>query len=435
MRQLKKIITTISLSFIVLLSLSGLVNAETTISAEGQYIFNTLAFYIGAVLVALMAAGFCMLECGLVTTKSVSTIAAKNVGKFAICSIVFFLFGYNLAYGIPEGGFIGTFTTWGDNSSIETGYSDSSDWFFQAMFVCATVSIVSGAVAERIKIWPFFIFATLMGGFIYPISMGWQWGGGWLATSGFSDFAGSTLVHACGGAAALAGVIVLGAREGRFGKKGETKSLVPFAASSIPLVTLGTFFLWFGWFGFNGFSQLAMGTFDDVTAITKIAVNTHLAGAAGVVTGAVVTRLLDSKTDVVMMLNGALAGLVAITAEPLSPTPGLAIVIGSLGSLIMYFGTKFLERRGLDDVVGAIPVHLIAGIWGTLIVPLTNSDASFGTQLYSLIIVGIFVVITSAIVWYVLKALFGIRVDEEAEINGLDISELGMEAYPEFSKG
>ena len=198
MRQLKKIITTISLSFIVLFSLSGLVNAETTISAEGQYIFNTLAFYIGAVLVALMAAGFCMLECGLVTTKSVSTIAAKNVGKFAICSIVFFLFGYNLAYGIPEGGFIGTFTTWGDNSSIETGYSDSSDWFFQAMFVCATVSIVSGAVAERIKIWPFFIFATLMGGFIYPISMGWQWGGGWLATSGFSDFAGSTLVHACG---------------------------------------------------------------------------------------------------------------------------------------------------------------------------------------------------------------------------------------------
>ncbi len=213
MRQLKKIITTISLSFIVLLSLSGLVNAETTISAEGQYIFNTLAFYIGAVLVALMAAGFCMLECGLVTTKSVSTIAAKNVGKFAICSIVFFLFGYNLAYGIPEGGFIGTFTTWGDNSSLETGYSDSSDWFFQAMFVCATVSIVSGAVAERIKIWPFFIFAVLMGGFIYPISMGWQWGGGWLATLGFSDFAGSTLVHACGGAAALAGVIVLGARE------------------------------------------------------------------------------------------------------------------------------------------------------------------------------------------------------------------------------
>ena len=375
-----KIITAPIISLVLLLSMTNAGVAETTISAEGQYIFNTLAFYIGAVLVALMAAGFCMLECGLVTTKSVSTIAAKNVGKFAICSIVFFLFGYNLAYGIPEGGYIGTFTTWSDSSSIETGYSDSSDWFFQAMFVCATVSIVSGAVAERIKIWPFFFFAAIMAGFIYPISMGWQWGGGWLATSGFSDFAGSTLVHACGGAAALAGVIVLGAREGRFGKKGETKSLVPFAASSIPLVTLGTFFLWFGWFGFNGFSQLAMGTFDDVNAISKIAVNTHLAGAAGTVTGAVVTRLIGGKTDIIMMLNGALAGLVAITAEPLTPTPSLAIVIGSIGALIMYFGTKMLESFGIDDVVGAIPVHMFAGIFGTLVVPLSNSATSFGTQ-------------------------------------------------------
>ena len=429
MRQLKKIITKISLSFIILFSLSGLVNAETTISAEGQYIFNTLAFYIGAVLVALMAAGFCMLESGLVTTKSVSTIAAKNVGKFAICSIVFFLFGYNLAYGIPEGGFIGSFTTWTDNSSIDTGYSDSSDWFFQAMFVCATVSIVSGAVAERIKIWPFFIFAALMGGFIYPISMGWQWGGGWLATSGFSDFAGSTLVHACGGAAALAGIIVLGAREGRFGKKGEPKSLVPFAASSIPLVTLGTFLLWFGWFGFNGFSQLAMGTFDDVTAITKIAVNTHLAGAAGVITGAAVTRLIDKKTDVVMMLNGALAGLVAITAEPLNPTPGLAIVIGSFGSLIMYFGTKFLEKMRLDDVVGAIPVHMFAGIFGTLIVPLSNAETSFGSQLTGVIAVCSFSFVLSYIIFKIMRATVGLRISKEAEKLGTDVAEIGVRAY------
>jgi len=429
MRQLKKIITTISLSFIILFSFSGLVNAETTISAEGQYIFNTLAFYIGAVLVALMAAGFCMLESGLVTTKSVSTIAAKNVGKFAICSIVFFLFGYNLAYGIPEGGFIGSFTTWTDNSSVDTGYSDSSDWFFQAMFVCATVSIVSGAVAERIKIWPFFIFAALMGGFIYPISMGWQWGGGWLATSGFSDFAGSTIVHACGGAAALAGVMVLGAREGRFGKKGEPKSLVPFAASSIPLVTLGTFLLWFGWFGFNGFSQLAMGTFDDVTAITKIAVNTHLAGAAGVITGAAVTRLLDKKTDVVMMLNGALAGLVAITAEPLNPTPGLAIVIGSFGSLIMYFGTKFLEKMRLDDVVGAIPVHMFAGIFGTLIVPLSNTEASFGGQLTGVIAVCSFSFVLSYIIFKIMRATVGLRISKEAEKLGTDVAEIGVRAY------
>ena len=424
-----KIITSPIISLVFLLGMTNAGIAETTISAEGQYIFNTLAFYIGAVLVALMAAGFCMLECGLVTTKSVSTIAAKNVGKFAICSIVFFLFGYNLAYGIPEGGFIGTFTTWGDSSSIETGYSDSSDWFFQAMFVCATVSIVSGAVAERIKIWPFFIFATLMGGFIYPISMGWQWGGGWLATSGFSDFAGSTLVHACGGAAALAGVIVLGAREGRFGKKGEPKSLVPFAASSIPLVTLGTFLLWFGWFGFNGFSQLAMGTFDDVTAISQIAVNTHLAGAAGVVTGAVVTRLLDGKTDVVMMLNGALAGLVAITAEPLNPTPGLAIVIGSIGSLIMYFGTNFLERRGLDDVVGAIPVHMFAGTFGTLIVPISNPDTSFGMQFTGVLAVCSFSFILSFIIFKTLKATVGLRISKEAEKLGTDVAEIGVRAY------
>jgi len=429
MSQYKKIISTIFLSLILLFSSAGLVNAETTISAEGQYIFNTLAFYIGAVLVALMAAGFCMLESGLVTTKSVSTIAAKNVGKFAICSIVFFLFGYNLAYGIPEGGFIGSFKIWTDNSSLETGYSDSSDWFFQAMFVCATVSIVSGAVAERIKIWPFFLFAALMGGFIYPISMGWQWGGGWLATSGFSDFAGSTLVHACGGSAALAGVIVLGAREGRFGKKGETKSLEPFAASSIPLVTLGTFLLWFGWFGFNGFSQLAMGTFDDVTAISKIAVNTHLAGAAGVVTGAAVTRLLGGKTDVVMMLNGALAGLVAITAEPVTPTPGLAIVIGSIGSLIMYFGTKFLERRRLDDVVGAIPVHMFAGIFGTLIVPMSNSEISFGTQFTGVVAVCLFSFILSYFVFKILKVTVGLRISKEAEKLGTDVAEVGVRAY------
>jgi Amt family ammonium transporter len=362
------LIKKISLSVVILISITGLASAETTISAEGQYIFNTLGFYLGGVLVAFMAAGFCMLECGLVTTKSVSTIAAKNIGKFAIASIVFFLCGYNLAYGIPEGGYIGSFKIWSDASEIGTGYSDYSDWFYQAMFVCATVSIVSGAVAERIKIWPFFIFSAIMAAFIYPISMGWQWGGGWLATAGFSDFAGSTLVHACGGAAALAGVIVLGARAGRFGKKGETKSLVPFAASSIPLVTLGTFLLWFGWFGFNGFSQLAVGTFDDVTAISKIAVNTHLAGAAGTVTAALVTRLIGGKTDIIMMLNGALAGLVAITAEPLNPSPILAMVIGSIGAIIMYFGTKFLESKHIDDVVGAIPVHMFAGIFGTLVV-------------------------------------------------------------------
>jgi len=419
----------ITLSFVIIFSITGLASAETTISAEGQYIFNTLGFYLGGVLVAFMAAGFCMLECGLVTTKSVSTIAAKNIGKFAIASIVFFLCGYNLAYGIPEGGYIGSFKIWSDASEIGTGYSDYSDWFYQAMFVCATVSIVSGAVAERIKIWPFFIFSAIMAAFIYPISMGWQWGGGWLATAGFSDFAGSTLVHACGGAAALAGVMVLGARAGRFGKKGETKSLVPFAASSIPLVTLGTFLLWFGWFGFNGFSQLAVGTFDDVTAISKIAVNTHLAGAAGTVTAALVTRLIGGKTDIIMMLNGALAGLVAITAEPLNPSPILAMVIGSFGAIIMYFGTKFLESKHIDDVVGAIPVHMFAGIFGTLVVPISNPETTFGTQLMGVLSVCVFSFILSYIVFRVLKQSIGLRISAQAEKLGTDVAEVGVKAY------
>ena len=403
--------------------------AETTISKEGQYIFNTLAFYIGGVLVALMAAGFCMLESGLVTTKSVSTIAAKNIGKFAIASLVFFFWGYNLAYGVPEGRYIGKFLIWSEDSQVSTGYSDSSDWFFQAMFVCATVSIVSGAVAERIKIWPFFFFAIAMAGFIYPISMGWQWGGGWLATAGFSDFAGSTLVHACGGSAALAGVIVLGARNGRFGARGQKISMEPFAASSIPLVTLGTFLLWFGWFGFNGFSQLAMGTFTDVTAISKIAVNTHLAGAAGCVTGAIITRLIGGKTDIIMMLNGALAGLVAITAEPLTPTPLQSIIIGSIGSIIMYYGTKFLESQRLDDVVGAIPVHMFAGIWGTLAVPITNVETFFGIQFLGTVSVCVFSFVLSYIVFKVMKETIGIRISKQAEKLGTDVSEIGVVAY------
>ena len=426
---MKKVSLLILSSFVFLLTITNFSFAETTMSLEGQYIFNSLGFYLGGVLVAFMAAGFCMLESGLVTTKSVSSIAAKNIGKFAIGSIVFFLVGYNLAYDIPEGGFIGSLSVWTDTSNVETGYSGYSDWFYQTMFVCATVSIVSGAVAERIKIWPFFFFAAIMAGLIYPISMGWQWGGGWLSVAGFSDFAGSTLVHACGGAAALAGVIVLGAREGRFGVKGEKKSMIPFAASSIPLVTLGTFLLWFGWFGFNGFSQLAMGTFDDVNAIAKIAVNTHLAGAAGVVTGAALTRLIGGKTDIIMMLNGALAGLVAITAEPLTPTPITAMVIGSIGAAIMYYGTKLLEHLRLDDVVGAIPVHLFAGIFGTLVVPFTNTDTSFGTQFLGTTSVCVFSFVFSYVVFRLMKETTGLRISKAAEKLGTDKAEIGVAAY------
>ena len=404
---------------------AGLGYAETTVSAEVQYIFNTLLFLMSGFLVMWMAAGFAMLESGLVTSKSVSAICAKNIGLYSIAGVMFWLVGYNLAYGIPEGGYIGTFTPWSDASSVDTGYSDGSDWFFQMVFCATTMSIVSGTLAERIKIWPFFLFAAILTGIIYPIEMGWQWGGGWLSTAGFSDFAGSTLVHAAGGAAALAGAIVLGPRLGRF----SNGKLVPFASSSIPLATLGTFILWFGWFGFNGGSQLALAGFENATAVATIYINTNLAACAGVMTCAVITRLINGKTDVIMMLNGALGGLVAITAEPLTPTPLMAIIIGSIGGIIVILGTQALNKFQIDDVVGAIPVHLFAGIWGTLAVPLTNSGTSFGPQLLGTASICAFVFVVSFIVWSIMKATIGIRISEEAEKEGTDIAETGVTAY------
>ena len=412
-------------SFILLLSSY----AKAEVDAEVAYIFNTFSFLVCGFLVMWMAAGFLFLESGLVTTRSVSTIAAKNIGKFAIVSIVFYLIGYNLGYSVPEGGYIGTPSIWTDNTSMETGYSDASDWFFQALFVCATVSIVSGAVAERIKIWPFFTFAAVLGGLIYPIQMGWEWGGGWLDSLGFSDFAGSTLVHACGGSAALAGVILLGPRLGRFTDTGEPTNMTPFAPSSIPLVTLGTFILWMGWYGFNGGSQLALGSYEDATAMSKIFMNTQLAACGGCMAGAAITRLVGGKTDIVMMLNGALAGLVSITAEPLMPSPLLSIVIGAIGGVIMYYGTNFLNSLKLDDVVGAIPVHMFAGIWGTLVVPFTNPDASYSIQLLGVVSVCMFVFISSYLVIYLIKQIMGLRISEEAEKLGTDKAEVGVVAY------
>jgi Amt family ammonium transporter len=408
---------------------AGLAYAETTVSAEVQYIFNTLLFLFSGVLVMWMAAGFAMLESGLVTSKSVSAICAKNIGLYSIAGIMFWLVGYNLAYGISEGGYIGVLSSWSDASNLDTGYSDGSDWFFQMVFCATTVSIVSGTLAERIKIWPFFIFAAILTGIIYPIEMGWQWGGGWLSTAGFSDFAGSTLVHAAGGAAALAGVIVLGPRTGRFGAKGEVKPLEPFAASSIPLATLGVFILWMGWFGFNGGSQLAAGTLEDVTAVADIFVNTNLAAAGGVIAAAILSRLIGGKTDVVLMLNGAIAGLVAITAEPLAPSPFLAIVIGAVGGVIMYFATQLLFKMKIDDVVGAIPAHLFAGVWGTLVVPMSNSDTSFSSQFTGTLSVIVFVFIVSYVIWKILDALMGIRISKEAEKLGTDKAEIGVIAY------
>ena len=429
MTKLIKRITAPLLSLVFLLNMSSAGMAETTVSAEVGFIFNTLLFLICGFLVMFMAAGFAMLESGMVTSKSVSVICAKNIGLYAIAGIMFWLVGYNLAYGIPEGGYIGSFTPWSDASAIDTGYADGSDWFFQMVFCATTVSICSGAMAERIKLWPFFLFAAILAGIIYPIVMGWQWGGGWLAEIGFSDFAGSTLVHSTGGAAALAGIILLGARSGRFDSAGNPKALKPFAASSIPLVTIGVFILWLGWFGFNGGSQLALGTFDDAVAISTIFINTNLAACGGVLAAGVITRLMYGKTDVIQMLNGAIGGLVAITAEPLAPSPFAAILIGAVGGLIVVFGTKLLFNFKLDDVVGAIPAHLFAGIWGTLAVPLTNADASFSAQLIGVLAVNIFVFAVSYIVWSVMKAIFGIRLSKEAETKGTDVTETGVIAY------
>ena len=429
MTKLIKKISAPLISLIFLLNMSSAGMAETTVSAEVGFIFNTLLFLICGFLVMFMAAGFAMLESGMVTSKSVSVICAKNIGLFSIAGIMFWMVGYNLAYGIPEGGYIGSFIPWSDSSAVDTGYSDGSDWYFQMVFCATTVSIVSGAMAERIKLWPFFVFAAILSGIIYPIVMGWQWGGGWLAELGFSDFAGSTLVHSTGGAAALAGAMIIGPRLGRFTKSGAPAPLKPFAASSIPLVTIGVFILWLGWFGFNGGSQLAMGTADDAIAVSTIFINTFLAGAGGVLGAATITRLHFGKTDVIQMLNGCIGGLVAVTAEPLAPSPFAAILIGAVGGLIVVYGTKLLFSLQIDDVVGAVPAHLFAGIWGTLIVPATNSGAAFSTQLIGVLSVNIFVFVVAYIVFSAMKATIGLRLSKEGETKGTDVTETGVIAY------
>ncbi len=297
------------------------------------------------------------------------------------------------------------------------------------MFCATTASIVSGTLAERVKLWPFLIFTVILTGLIYPIEASWQWGGGFLSEMGFSDFAGSTLVHAAGGFAALAGAIVLGARTGKYRPDGRMQ---PMPGSNLALATLGTFILWLGWFGFNGASQLAIGSVNDAADVSRIFVNTNMAASGGAVAAIIVTQLLYGKIDLTMVLNGALAGLVAITAEPLTPTVFAAILIGGVGGALAVFVVPMLDKLKIDDVVGAIPVHLVAGIWGTMIVPATNEGTSFVTQAIGVAAVGGFVFVISFIVWTVLKATMGIRVSKEAEISGLDISEMGMEAYPDF---
>lgn len=358
----------------------------------------------------------------------------KNIALFAIAGLMFWITGYNLMYEGVDGGFMGSFGPKAiPDPGADTGdYSASSDWFFQMVFCATTASIVSGTLAERIKIWPFLIFTALLTGFIYPIQGSWEWGTGWLDKMGFSDFAGSTLVHSAGGWAALAGALILGARLGKYGKDGRVH---PMPGSSMPLATLGTFILWLGWFGFNGASQLAMGTISDAASVAKIFVNTNMAAAAGVMVAITLTQILYKKIDVTMALNGALAGLVSITAEPLMPSVIQAIIIGGIGGAIVVFVVPLLDKLKIDDVVGAIPVHLVAGIWGTMIVPWTNTDASFGVQAIGVAAIGAFVFGSSSIIWLVLKYTMGIRPTEEEERLGLDAVEIGVEAYPEFSKG
>ncbi|MBX2806027.1 MAG: ammonium transporter [Hyphomicrobiales bacterium] len=411
--------------------------ASTEASADVKYIFNTLLFLMGGFLVMWMAAGFAMLEAGMVRTKNVAMQCTKNIALYSIAGLMFWLVGYNLMY--PGDGwliseYVGPLVpaVMPDPSNDPGDYAVASDWFFQMVFCATAASIVSGALAERIKLWPFLFFVIALCGFIYPIQGSWEWGAGWLDDMGFSDFAGSTLVHSTGGWAALAGAIILGSRIGKYGPNGEIR---PIPGSSMSLATLGTFILWLGWFGFNGASQLAMGTIADVSSVAKIFVNTNLAAAAGVVTAVVLTQILFGKVDLTMALNGALGGLVAITAEPLTPSIIWSVIIGGIGAAIVVFTVPLLDKLRIDDVVGAIPVHLFAGIWGTMAVPLTNSGASFAVQGIGVVAIGIFVFLASTVVWLILAAVLGLRPSAEEEMAGLDQTEIGIEAYPEFGRG
>ena len=405
------------------------------VNPETAYIFNTLLFLIGGFLVMFMAAGFAMLEAGLVRSKNVSMQCLKNISLYSIAGLMYWAVGYSLMYTDVNGGFMGTFAPYGwdpvGGNALDTGYSTASDWFFQMVFVATAASIVSGTLAERIKLWPFLIFVVVLTGFIYPIAGSWKWGAGFLQEAGFQDFAGSTLVHSVGGWAALTGAIILGARRGKF-VDGMARAM---PGSNIPLATLGTFILWLGWFGFNGASQLAMGSIGDVSDVSRIFANTNLAAAGGVVAAIILAQVIYGKVDVTFALNGCLAGLVSITAEPLAPSPILAIAIGAVGGVIVVLTVPLLDKLKIDDVVGAIPVHLFAGIFGTLVVPLSNGDASFGVQLYGIACYAGFTIVASGIVWFALKLVMGIRVSPEDEELGLDRAEVGVESYPEFASG
>lgn len=416
--------------------------AAPDVAPHVVYIMNSLLFLVSGFLVFFMAAGFAMLEAGLVRSKNVSMQLTKNVALFGIAALLYLLVGYNLMY--PGDNWtilnvIGAFSitslqpVGATAADVDVSYASAgSDFFFQLMFCAATASIVSGTLAERIKLWPFLVFTAILTGLIYPIQASWKWGGGFLDTNfGFLDFAGSTVVHSVGGWAALVGAIILGARAGKYGANGQVN---PIPGSNMGFATLGTFILWLGWFGFNGGSQLAMGSIGDVTDVSRIFANTNMAAVGGSLAAMALTQILYKKIDITMVLNGALAGLVSITAEPLTPSLVSAVLIGAVGGILVVVSVPLLDKLKIDDVVGAIPVHLVCGIWGTIAVVFTNPDATLFGQLASIVIVGLFVTISSAIVWTILKATMGIRVSAEEEMTGLDVVEIGVEAYPEFTK-
>ncbi|WP_293949093.1 ammonium transporter family protein [Sneathiella sp.] len=420
-------------------ALIGAAPAFAEVETETAYVLNTFSFLINGALVMWMAAGFAMLESGLVRSKNTATICLKNIALYAIAGITFYLVGYNLMY-MDVSGFIGSFSPFWSPDDAEAlagtfasdGYSASSDWFFQMVFVATAASIVSGTLAERTKLWSFLAFVVLLTLIIYPIQGSWTWGGGWLSEMGFSDYAGSTIVHSVGGWAALTGAIILGARKGKYTADGRVN---PIPGANLPLATLGTFVLWLGWFGFNGGSVLALGSAAAAIEMANVFANTNMAAAGGVVAAMIVTQILYKKVDLTLALNGAIGGLVSITAEPADPTIGMAILIGAAGGVIVVLAVPLLDKLKIDDVVGAIPAHLLCGIWGTIAVTFSDADATLVTQLTGIIAVGIFVIVLSSIFWLLLKYTIGIRASEEDEVNGLDKAELGLEAYPEFGQG
>ncbi|MGM8224998.1 ammonium transporter [Cellvibrio sp. ARAG 10.3] len=411
-----------------------------------QYAMDTFYFLVCGALVMWMAAGFAMLESGLVRAKNTTEILTKNVALYAIACIMYMVCGYAIMYGgdvflsgiqdVDVAATLGEFAEREDGFTGGAIYSTASDFFFQVVFVATAMSIVSGAVAERMKLWAFLLFAIVMTGFIYPMEGSWTWGGNavfgmyTLGDLGFSDFAGSGIVHMAGASAALAGVILLGARKGKYGPNGEIHAIT---GANLPLATLGTFILWLGWFGFNGGSVLKLGDIGNANSVAMVFLNTNAAAAGGLVAALLVARVLFGKADLTMALNGALAGLVAITAEPSTPSALAATIIGAVGGVIVVFSIIGLDKLKIDDPVGAISVHGSVGLFGLLVVPFTNDGSTFSGQIIGAITIFVWVFVTSLIVWSIIKLVIGIRVSEEEEYEGVDIAECGMEAYPEFT--